>query len=155
MNHDIDIQYASDAAAPDEDCFRRWAKAALASQSCARELTIRVADADEIQQLNRDYRGKDYPTNVLSFCAELPDDIDIPLLGDIIICPQVVEREAIEQQKPLEAHWAHMAIHGVLHLLGYDHIDDSEAEEMESLEIAILAKLGYSDPYNHGDTQAL
>ncbi len=155
MNHEIDIQYASDAAAPDEEAFRRWAEAALASQSCARELTIRVADAEEIQQLNRDYRGKDYPTNVLSFCAELPDDIDIPLLGDIIICPQVVAREALEQDKPLEAHWAHMAVHGVLHLLGYDHIDDIEADEMEALEIAILAKLGYPDPYNHGDIQAL
>jgi len=154
MNHDIDIQYASEADSPNEESFRRWADAALENQSCHRELTIRVADADEIQQLNRDYRGKDYATNVLSFCAELPDDIDIPLLGDIIICPQVVAIEAREQNKPLDAHWAHMVVHGVLHLLGYDHIDDSEAEEMEAFEIAILAKLGYADPYLNGEIQA-
>lgn len=152
MIHDIDIQIATEGECPSDDSFRRWAEAALEGQSSARELTIRVADAVEIQQLNRDYRGKDYATNVLSFCADLPEELDIPLLGDIIICPEVVAREANEQHKPLQAHWAHMVVHGVLHLLGYDHIDDDEAEEMESKEIAILANLGYPDPYNNGET---
>jgi probable rRNA maturation factor len=113
-------------------------------------MTIRVVDEDEIRQLNRDYRGKDYATNVLSFESDLPPELDIPLLGDIIICPAVVQREAAEQCKTLDAHWAHMVIHGTLHLQGYDHIEDSEAEAMEALEIAIMQQLGYADPYNNG-----
>ncbi len=150
MQHDIDIQLASDAEVPDDEAFRRWALAALAEQSQPREMTIRVVDENEIRQLNRDYRGKDYATNVLSFEADLPPELDLPLLGDIIICPAVVSREADEQGKSLESHWAHMVIHGTLHLQGYDHIEDSEAEVMEALEIAIMHKLGYADPYNHG-----
>ncbi|WP_288791436.1 rRNA maturation RNase YbeY, partial [uncultured Enterobacter sp.] len=97
--------------------------------------------------LNLTYRGKDKPTNVLSFPFEAPPGIEMPLLGDLIICRQVVEQEAKEQQKPLEAHWAHMVVHGSLHLLGYDHIEDDEAEEMESLETEIMLALGYEDPY--------
>ena len=104
-------------------------------------------DEAESHELNLTYRGKDKPTNVLSFPFEAPPGIEMPLLGDLIICRQVVEQEAKEQQKPLEAHWAHMVVHGSLHLLGYDHIEDNEAEEMESLETEIMLALGYEDPY--------
>lgn len=111
------------------------------------EVTIRIVDEAESQQLNHTYRGKDKPTNVLSFPFEAPAGIELPLLGDLIICRQVVEREAQEQEKPLLAHWAHMVVHGSLHLLGYDHIEDAEAEEMESIETEIMLALGYDDPY--------
>jgi probable rRNA maturation factor len=111
------------------------------------QLTIRITDEAEIQELNRTYRHKDKPTNVLSFPFEAPPGVEIPLLGDIIICAAVVAREAGEQGKPLQAHWAHMVIHGTLHLLGYDHIDETEAEQMEGLEITLLAGLGYANPY--------
>jgi probable rRNA maturation factor len=112
-----------------------------------------MVENDESQQLNHQYRGKDKPTNVLSFPADLPPHIELPLLGDLIIATGVVTAEAAEQKKPLIAHWAHMVVHGCLHLLGYDHIDDDEAEEMEALETTIMAKLGYPDPYiGHHDT---
>ena len=97
--------------------------------------------------LNHEYRGKDKPTNVLSFPFEAPPGIELDLLGDLIICRQVVEKEAEEQSKPLLAHWAHMVVHGSLHLLGYDHIEDDEAEEMESLETEIMQTMGFEDPY--------
>ena len=132
---------------PSEAELERWAGAALAGQAEDAELTIRIVDEDEIQQLNRDYRGKNYPTNVLSFPFEAPPGVDLPLLGDIIICAGVVASEAVEQNKPLSAHWAHMVIHGCLHLLGHDHIEDPEAILMEGLEIDLLADLGYANPY--------
>ncbi|MGL4679992.1 MAG: rRNA maturation RNase YbeY, partial [Plesiomonas shigelloides] len=109
--------------------------------------TIRIVDEEESHHLNLTYRGKDKPTNVLSFPFEAPPGIELPLLGDLIICRQVVEAEAVEQQKELSAHWAHMVVHGSLHLLGYDHIEDEEAEEMESLETEIMQEMGYPDPY--------
>ncbi|RUR36036.1 rRNA maturation RNase YbeY [Vreelandella populi] len=112
------------------------------------ELTIRFVDEEESQTLNRDYRGKDKPTNVLSFPFENPPGITLPLLGDLIICHAVVAREADEQQKPLIQHYAHMVVHGTLHLMGYDHIDDQEAEEMEQLERQLLAELDIPDPYH-------
>lgn len=111
------------------------------------ELTVRIVDSEESQQLNHQYRNKNKPTNVLSFPFQNPPGITLPLLGDLIICKEVVEKEAIEQQKPLLAHWAHMLIHGTLHLLGYDHIDEDEAEAMESIETKLMIELGYSDPY--------
>ena len=111
------------------------------------EVTIRLVDEAESNQLNLTYRGKDKPTNVLSFPFECPPGVELPLLGDLIICRQVVEREANEQNKPLLAHWAHMVVHGSLHLLGYDHIDDEEAEEMEALEVEFMQALGYDNPY--------
>lgn len=104
-------------------------------------------NSEESQSLNSQYRGKDKPTNVLSFPFEVPDGIELDLLGDLIICADVVEKEAQEQDKPLLHHWAHMVIHGTLHLLGYDHISDDEAEEMEALEIKLLAHLSIPDPY--------
>lgn len=111
------------------------------------EITIRIVDEAESHELNLTYRGKDKPTNVLSFPFEVPEGIELPLLGDLIICRQVVEKEAQEQQISLESHWAHLAIHGTLHLLGYDHIEDAEAEEMEGLETEIMQSLGFEDPY--------
>ncbi|MBF8732281.1 rRNA maturation RNase YbeY [Pseudomonas guariconensis] len=145
---ELDLQRATDAAAPDDAAFRRWCELALRQRTADSEMTIRLVDEPEGRELNRTYRHKDYATNVLSFPADVPDDLlDIPLLGDLVICVPVVEREAIEQGKSLEAHWAHLVIHGCLHLLGYDHIEDDEAEEMEALERTLLAELGHPDPY--------
>ncbi|EKT4468077.1 rRNA maturation RNase YbeY [Pseudomonas juntendi] len=145
---ELDLQRATDAAAPDDAAFRRWCELALRQRSADSEMTIRLVDEAEGRELNNTYRHKDYATNVLSFPADVPDELlDIPLLGDLVICVPVVEREAAEQGKALEAHWAHLVIHGCLHLLGYDHIEDDEAEEMEALERTLLAELGHPDPY--------
>jgi len=137
------------AGIPAAASFRRWVEAALrgAKRRKATELSIRIVDADEGRALNRDYRGKDYATNVLSFEAELPPGLKLPLIGDMVICAPVVAREAAEQGKPPRDHWAHLTVHGVLHLLGHDHIEDDEAEAMEALETRILAGLGIADPY--------
>ena len=137
------------AGLPAAASFRRWAEAALrgARRRKPAELAIRIVGLDEGRALNRDYRGKDYATNVLSFPAELPPGIALPLIGDLAICAPVVLREAAEQAKRPRDHWAHLTVHGVLHLLGYDHIDDGEAETMETLETRILAGLGIADPY--------
>ena len=146
---ELDLQNASSAASlPSETDLRRWCELALSARSADSELTIRLVDEAEGRELNRTWRHKDYATNVLSFPAEIPEGIlDIPLLGDLVICVPVVEREAAEQGKTLQAHWAHLVIHGCLHLLGYDHQDDDEAEEMEALERELLAELGHPDPY--------
>nr|WP_294980948.1 rRNA maturation RNase YbeY [uncultured Pseudomonas sp.] len=146
---ELDLQIASDAPGlPSEAAFRRWCELALRQRQNDSELTIRLVDEGEGRELNRTWRHKDYATNVLSFPADVPDELlDIPLLGDLVICAPVVTREAAEQGKSAEAHWAHLVIHGCLHLLGYDHIDDAEAEEMEGLERELLAELGHPDPY--------
>jgi probable rRNA maturation factor len=126
---------------------QRWAAAAcLCDDDC--EASLRVVDEGEMQALNRDYRGKDVPTNVLSFPMELPADLGIALLGDLALCAEVIEREAGEQHKTLDAHWAHMIVHGMLHLQGYDHVDDEQAAGMEALETRILHQLGFADPYH-------
>lgn len=134
---------------PAANSFRQWVTAALRGANYRRhaELAIRLVDADEGRALNRDYRHKDYPTNVLSFPADLPPELKLPLLGDLAICAPVVLREAMEQAKRPRDHWAHMTVHGVLHLLGYDHIKNREAQAMEALETRILAGLGIADPY--------
>ncbi|MEJ0003097.1 MAG: rRNA maturation RNase YbeY [Pararobbsia sp.] len=120
----------------------RWVKAALFADA---ELTLRFVDAEEGRALNRGYRGKDYATNVLTFAyAESADD---PVSGDIVLCCPVVEREALEQGKPLDAHYAHLIVHGVLHAQGYDHEDEDEAQEMEGIETEVLAALGFPNPY--------
>ena len=151
MTVEVDIQRASDAPdQPDDDSLLRWAALALRDDP-GKELTIRLVDAEESQTLNREYRHKDYPTNVLSFPADLPPELNIPLLGDLVICVPVVNREAAEQGKQRDAHWAHMVIHGCLHLLGHDHIDDGEAEVMEHLERQLLAELDIPDPYLESD----
>lgn len=127
-----------------------WAEAARL-EGAAGDVTIRIVENDEMQSLNRDYRDKDYATNVLSFPAEIPAELAAELddveLGDIIISAAVVAQEASEQGKPLAAHWAHMLVHGMLHLQGYDHIEDAEAQEMEALEVEILGGLGFANPY--------
>lgn len=148
----VDLQIACDAEKlPTEAHFTAWVETALEHapefSAAEAELSIRIVDEAESQSLNHEYRGKDKPTNVLSFPFESPEHIELSLLGDLIICAPVVANEAAEQSKTLQAHWAHMVVHGVLHLLGYDHIEDDEAEEMEALETQILSQLGYSDPY--------
>lgn len=145
----VDLQLATQNIneLPSLEQFTLWATTAVNPQQTGVEITIRIVDETESQTLNHTYRGKNYPTNVLSFPFECPEEVELPLLGDLVICRQVVEKEAKEQEKPLLAHWAHMVVHGSLHLLGYDHIEDSEAEEMESLETEIMNKLGFADPY--------
>jgi len=135
------VQYATEQTdLPSVAEFRKWARNALRIDT---EVALRIVDEEEGRSLNRDYRGKDYATNVLTFpLAEEPH-----LMGDIILCAPVVAREAIEQNKPLHAHYAHLTVHGVLHLHGYDHETEPEAELMESLETEIVTKLGYADPY--------
>lgn len=128
--------------------FKRWAEAACRGRIKRADIAIRVVDEREGRHLNHHYRGKDYATNVLSFPAELPEGVTLPLLGDLVICAPVVAREAAEQGKPLNAHYAHLTVHGVLHLLGLDHEDEREAEAMEAIERAILADLGHADPYS-------
>jgi probable rRNA maturation factor len=146
---DLDLQIASAATGiPSEDDFRRWTEAALAGRRAEAELTIRVVDAEESAELNGTYRHKQGPTNVLSFPFAAPPGVELPLLGDIVICAPVVVREAAEQGKTEPAHWAHMTVHGCLHLLGYDHIVPDEAEIMETLEKDVLSALGYADPYD-------
>jgi probable rRNA maturation factor len=150
---ELDLQIATQASAPSEVQFRQWCALALRQRTADSELTIRLVDEAEGRELNNTWRHKDYATNVLSFPADVPDEfLDIPLLGDLVICVPVVAREAAEQSKTLDAHWAHLVIHGCLHLLGYDHIDDEEAEEMEALERTLLEELGFPDPYAADET---
>jgi len=147
----IEIQRASDGPAPADSLLVGWAERALQATGRDGDITLRLVDASESQTLNRAYRDKNKPTNVLSFPFEMPEglpaDAMSPLLGDIIVCAGVVAQEAAEQGKALDAHWAHMIIHGVLHLLGHDHQDDDEAAQMEALETTILHGLGFADPY--------
>jgi len=129
--------------------FRTWIELALkgAKRRRAAEINVLITDAETGRSLNRDFRGKDYATNVLSFPAELPPELKSPLIGDLAICAPVVAREAADQGKRLRDHYAHMVVHGTLHLLGYDHVDEREAERMEALETKLLAELGIADPY--------
>ncbi|HEX5662731.1 MAG TPA: rRNA maturation RNase YbeY [Xanthomonadaceae bacterium] len=151
---DVSVSYATPRAGlPSAVSFRKWVAAALASRILEADLAIRIVGAREGRALNRHYRGKDYATNVLSFPADmaegvkLPKGVKLPLLGDIVLCAPVVAKEAKEQRKPLAAHYAHLTVHGVLHLLGWDHQDERDADCMEALEREILAGLGIEDPY--------
>ncbi|GIU42696.1 endoribonuclease YbeY [Shewanella sairae] len=145
---DLDVQIAVEGfTLPSTAELELWVKTAIRDTMSEAELTIRIVEVEESQSLNSTYRGKDKPTNVLSFPFEAPPGIELPLLGDLVICAAVVEQEAIDQNKPLIAHWAHIVVHGCLHLLGYDHIEDVEAEEMESLETQLIESLGYINPY--------
>lgn len=135
------VQYATaHSAVPARPQFRRWVKAALMQQA---EIVLRLVDETEGRELNHQFRGKDYTTNVLTFVY----DGTQPLTGDIVLCAPVVEQEAQQQHKDLMAHYAHLTVHGILHLQGYDHIEDDDAAVMEQLETQILARLGYEDPY--------
>jgi probable rRNA maturation factor len=137
------------AALPSQDELENWVSATLDQHEgeTRQEVTVRFVEAEESQTLNRDYRDRDRPTNVLSFPFESPPGLTLPLLGDLVICHAVVVREAQEQEKSLSAHYAHMVVHGTLHLLGHDHIEDDEAERMEDLERVILAGFAIQDPY--------
>lgn len=148
MSYQVDLQIEADAAGvPDSAHFEEWVTLALRGRRTRGEVCIRIVEPDESRTLNRDYRGKDKPTNVLSFPFDAPPGIPVDLIGDLVICAQVVHDEAKEQgKKPLD-HWAHMVIHGTLHLLGFDHINDDDAEQMEALERKLLARLGIADPY--------
>ena len=149
---DVTVSYALPRAGlPAANSFRKWVAAALEGRIREADLAVRLVDTREGRALNRHYRGKDSATNVLSFPAELPEGLPegvrIPLLGDLVLCAPVVAREAREQRKPLAAHYAHLTVHGVLHLLGWNHEDEREAECMEGLEREILAGMGIDDPY--------
>ena len=134
---------------PADADFTRWVRAALRGRG-ATELVIRIVDAAEGRRLNRRWRGKDHATNVLSFPAGLPVGVAPSLLGDLVICAPAVAREAVRQGKTPGAHWAHLTVHGTLHLLGYDHATAAQAAVMEPLETAILGTLGFPDPYGPG-----
>ena len=149
---DVAVSYALPRAGlPAANSFRKWVAAALDGRIREADLAVRLVDAREGWSLNLHYRGKDYATNVLSFPAELPEGlpegVTFPLLGDLVLCAPVVAREAREQRKPLAAHYAHLTVHGALHLLGWNHEDEREAECMEALEREILAGMGIDDPY--------
>jgi len=144
------VQYALDGTnieTPQASDFITWANTALAGRKNNAELTIRIVNENEITDLNNRYRHKNSPTNVLSFPAEYANDIPVSLIGDVVICAPVVIKEAKDQQKDPIAHWAHLTIHGTLHLLGYDHINEQDAKKMESTEIALLKQLGFTNPY--------
>jgi probable rRNA maturation factor len=148
MTIEVDLQQeTSFTPLPADQDFRLWASVALKDKEDA-ELTLRLVDEAESRDLNSRYRGKDAATNVLSFPAQIPPDLGIPLLGDIVICAPLVDEEARAQGKPVQAHWAHLVIHGVLHLLGHDHEAEQEAREMETLEVDLLFSLGYDNPYD-------
>ncbi|MBK1642049.1 rRNA maturation RNase YbeY [Chromatium okenii] len=151
---DLDVQLATECThLPPLSQLEQWVTAALADSRACAELTIRVVSEAESAALNQQYRGIDRPTNILSFPFEVPPGIDADdpiqnLLGDLVICAEVVAREAQEQNKTLAAHWAHLIVHGVLHLRGYDHLDDSDAEAMEALETRLICALGFPPPYD-------
>lgn len=147
MSFECDIQYEIEGTLPSESQFQTWVNAALTDQLDEGELCIRIVSQEESQTLNNAYRGKNKPTNVLSFPFEVPEGIPLQLLGDLVICADVVSQEAREQNKALFDHWAHMVVHGCLHLIGFDHINDEDAEEMENLEQKILASMDIADPY--------
>lgn len=154
MTYHIDIQHACHGNAPIEDAMLRlWAETTLQSLRSAGELTIRLVDTEEMIYLNHTYRQQNKPTNVLAFPQQVPSIValDCPLLGDVIICPEVLAAESLTAKQALSAHWAHIVIHGVLHLLGFDHIQPQDARIMEEHEIKLLAKFGYDNPYLEDD----
>lgn len=149
MSYRIDVEVnSSSTKIPSIENIELWITTALQSDELNQaEVSVYIVDEVESQELNLQYRGKDKSTNVLSFPADIPDEVGVPLLGDLVVCAPVVEREAQEQGKTLEAHWAHMLVHGTLHLLGYDHVEDDEADVMESLETRLITQLHFPAPY--------
>ena len=145
---------SADEDVPDPDLLQAWASAAYLDETPA-IASLLVTGADEIQALNKQYRNQDKPTNVLSFPMQSPDEVDVRLLGDIVLCAEVIRQEAEQQSKSEQSHWAHMVVHGMLHLQGYDHIDNEEAEAMEQLEIRILNQLGFESPYEYSTDEEI
>lgn len=143
---EIQVVFAAEGL-PDQQQIQRWVDAALEDVEQDTEIVVRIVDEQESAELNQQYRHKSGPTNILSFPVEVPEGIELNLLGDLVICAPVLEKEAREQNKPLAHHWAHIIVHGILHLRGYDHIDESEAELMENKEIIILNQLQINNPY--------
>ena len=143
----LDLINEDNLPVPDADQFQNWLNQIAKKLNISGEVCIKIVDKTESRDLNSTYRQKDKPTNVLSFPSEIPDFVDSNHLGDLAICAPVVEEEALEQNKSINNHWAHLTIHGCLHLLGYDHIEDTEAEVMEALEIELLAELDIGNPY--------
>lgn len=157
MKYKVNLQIASQSSdLPNRFIIYRWISKVLKPRYDSAELCLRIVDQDESKQLNIQYRQKNFPTNVLAFPAEIPNEVklDKPFLGDIVICAPIVAAEALEQGKTEMAHWAHLIIHGLLHLLGYDHITDAEAAVMESIEIETLAQLGFPNPYIETNNQS-
>ncbi|MBS4050976.1 MAG: rRNA maturation RNase YbeY [Methylomonas sp.] len=153
MNY-LDIQIATESSDyPSERQFQRWVDTVLADPGQDSEIVIRLVDDAESAELNRRYRHKPGSTNILSFPFEAPEGVELDLLGDLVICVPLIAQEARQQDKLPEHHWAHITIHGTLHLLGYDHIEETEAEEMEALEIKFLNKLNIANPYQEASTQ--
>lgn len=153
MNY-LDIQIATEHSDyPSEQQFQRWVDTVLSSADQDSEVVIRLVDEAEMSELNQQYRRKSGPTNILSFPFEAPEGVELDLLGDLVICVPLIAQEARQQHKLPEHHWAHITIHGTLHLLGYDHINDAEAEEMEALEIKFLNMLNIANPYQEASTQ--
>lgn len=148
LSHLLELQIASDSKhIPDVALMQHWIDTTLATLTSPLEVVLRVVDVDEMSELNQTYRHKNGPTNILSFPFEAPAGIELNILGDLVACAPVVEAEAREQGKLLQHHWAHIIVHGIFHLLGYDHIDDADAEEMEALEIKVLQQLHINNPY--------
>jgi len=153
MNY-LDIQIATEfSEIPSEQQFQRWMDTVLTEPSQNSEIVIRLVDKAESAELNQQYRHKSGPTNILSFPFEAPEVIESDLLGDLVICAPLIAEEAQQQHKKPEHHWAHITIHGILHLLGYDHIEEVDAEEMEALEIRFLNMLKIANPYQEVSTQ--
>lgn len=155
MSFHIDIQNHLSSIPITQELIKHWASTALQSQMDSAELSICIIDSQKMTQLNHQYRQQNKPTNVLSFPSALPDEImrqlEHPFIGDILICPEVLLLESQEQKKDLEYHWAHIIVHGVLHLMGYDHIEDADAKRMQSLESQILHQLNYPNPYENDE----
>jgi len=150
----LDFQIVSESKIiPQQVLFKTWVDAVLKDETQDSEIVIRIVDEEEMILFNEQYRGKQGSTNILSFPFEAPEGMDSDLLGDLLLCASVVEAEAQQQNKMLAHHWAHMIVHGVLHLIGYDHIKDKEAEEMEALEIKILKSIKIDNPYEERDKQ--
>lgn len=154
MNHHIDIQHASNATIPvTDEQLTQWAQLTLDKHHQSTELTIRIVASEEMRALNHTYRQQNKTTNVLAFPAQIPEHIqlDTHFLGDVIICPNVLIEESVTLQKPLIEHWAHIVIHGILHLLGFDHIEEKDAVLMQKEETLLLNQLGFANPYLNED----